>query len=89
MNTELETKVKPQKIVAAESAATEHSVTIDGVIEIDSNIDDKVFFDGLFEAIIEYVEKHNASAGLSISHKQYAEENDDDKEGAEHGREDA
>jgi hypothetical protein len=39
------------------------------------------FFDGLFETIIEYVEKHNASAGLSISHKQYEEEDDNTDNG--------
>ena len=87
MNTELETKAKTQEIIVAEPAATEYNVVIDGVVEIGANIDDKAFFDGLFDTIIEYVEKHNASAGLSISHKQYVEENND--EGAEHGREDA
>jgi hypothetical protein len=43
MTTELETKVNPQKIIAAVPATTEYSVTIDGVIEIDSNFDDKDF----------------------------------------------
>ncbi len=73
MNTKLETKAEAQKAVPTEPATMEYSVTIDGVIEMEAGMDDKAFFDGLFEAIIEYAEKHSASAGLSISHKQYEE----------------
>ena len=87
MDTELETKVKAQKFIPAEPAATEYSVVIDGVVEMETGVDDKAFFDGLFDAIIEYVEKHNASAGLSISHKKYTEENNDN--GAANDRETA
>lgn len=89
MNTDLETKVNAQKIIAAEPATMEYSVVIDGVVEIAASVDDKAFFDGLFEAIIEYVEKHNASAGLSISHKQYQEESDKTDNEAGHDREKA
>ncbi len=37
---------------------------------------EKSFFDGLLDAMLEYVEKHGASAGVSMSHKEYV---DDDK----------
>lgn len=87
METELKTEVKANKIIVAEPIAAEYSVTIDGVIEFETGIDDKIFFDGLFAAIIEYVEKHNASAGLSISHKLYQEEDDARDDGVSNERE--
>ena len=43
-------------------------------------LDEKSFFDGLPDAMIEYVEKHGAFAGLSMSHREYV---DDDTEGAD------
>jgi hypothetical protein len=49
----------------------------------------RISFSVEFEAIIEYVEKHNASAGLSIFHKQYKEDDDNIDNGAGHDREDA
>lgn len=76
MNADLATKVKARRIVAVEPISREYSVTIDGVVEIEKEFDDKVFFDGLFETILEYIEKHNASAGLSISHRLYEESNE-------------
>jgi len=36
--------------------------------------DEKSFFDGLLDAMIAYVEKHGAFAGLSLSHKEYADD---------------
>ena len=47
----------------------EYSLIIDGVIEVEGRTEVKTFFDGLLDAVIEYVEKHNAVAGLSMSHK--------------------
>jgi hypothetical protein len=46
----------------------EISVLIDGVIEIEAGVDTKAFFDGLFDALIAYVELHEASAALLLSH---------------------
>ncbi|MCI0576713.1 MAG: hypothetical protein L0332_29220 [Chloroflexi bacterium] len=50
---------------------TEYSLVIDGVVELRAGMDSKQFFDGLLDAIIDYVEKHNALAGLSLSHQAY------------------
>ena len=44
----------------------EYSVSIDGVVEIEKYTDLKSFFDGLLDAIIDYVEQHDAMAGLSM-----------------------
>ena len=54
----------------------EYSVVIDGVIELPQNLDQESFFDGLLDTIIEYTEKYNAIAGLSMSHSEYVEEED-------------
>ena len=42
----------------------EHELKIDGIIElpITENVDQ--FFSGLFDAVIEYMEKYNGLAGL-------------------------
>jgi hypothetical protein len=87
METKLEPEVKANKIIVAKPVTAEYSVIIDGVIEFETSIDDKIFFDGLFAAMIEYVEKHNASAGLSISHKPYQEEDDNHDDGVSDDRE--
>ena len=54
----------------------EYSVVIDGIIELRKKLDKESFFDGLFDAMIEYAEKHNAIAGLSMEHGEYIEELD-------------
>ena len=75
----------PAKVQATENevapevlALKERSVTIDGVIEVSRHLDAKTFFDGLLDAIIDYVEQHQAFAGLSMSHQEYADEDDSD-----------
>ncbi|MFZ5909997.1 MAG: hypothetical protein ACOYYU_08280 [Chloroflexota bacterium] len=78
MTTELMTEMNVREIVSTEQAMKEYSVVIDGVVEMPENLDPKSFFDGLLDAIIEYVEKHNAFAGLSMSHKEYVEDNDNE-----------
>ena len=62
-----------QQIVSNEPAAKEYSVVIDGVIEMAENIDEKTFFDGLLDVIIDHVEKYEALAGISMSYKIYDE----------------
>ncbi len=74
MAVDLATETK--QIVSDEPATKEYSVIIDGVIEMAENIDEKSFFDGLLDVIIDYVEKHEALAGLSMSHKEYDELDD-------------
>ena len=54
-----------------DTVTKEYSLIIDGVIEVEGRTEVKSFFDGLLDAVIEYVEKHNAVAGLSMSHKEY------------------
>jgi hypothetical protein len=71
-----------EKQIVVEAAATEYSLSIDGVIEAPQALDEKSFFDGLLDLIIDYVEKHGAAAGLSMTHKEYAEE---DNEGEANG----
>ena len=72
-----------QQIVSNEPAAKEYSVVIDGVIEMAENIDEKTFFDGLLDVIIDYVEKYEALAGISMSHKEYNELEDGEVDGEE------
>jgi len=69
-----------EPIVLEESVMKEYSLVIDGVIEMVNDIDEKMFFDGLLDTIIEYVERYNAFAGLSMSHKEYEYVDEDDAE---------
>lgn len=60
----------------SENETIEYTVVIDGVIELPGTLDKESFFDGLLDTIIEYTEKHNAVAGLSMSHSEYVEAED-------------
>lgn len=51
-------------------ASKEYSLVIAGVVEIENAVDTKALFDGLFNAMIEYIEKHNALAALTVSHQE-------------------
>jgi hypothetical protein len=57
----------------------EYSLTLDGVIELPQNLDAESFFDGLLDTLIEYAEKYNAVAGLSMEHGEYIEALDDEE----------
>jgi hypothetical protein len=63
-----------------EAVTREYSVTIDGVVELQADADSKLFFDGLLDAVIDYVEKHQAIAGLAMSHREYADWDESDSE---------
>lgn len=65
----MDTQTKMQVTDGEEQIRQEHSLTIDGVIEIPTNIDPDAFFDGLLDKIIEYVEEQHGYAGLSMSHE--------------------
>jgi len=67
---------KKKEILLTPSENIEYSVALDGVIELPQNLDEESFFDGLLDIIIEYTEKHNATAGLSMEHSEYIEELD-------------
>ena len=67
---------KKKEVLFSSPTNTEYSVVIDGVIEIPQNLNEETFFDGLLDAIIEYAEKHNTTAGLSMEHGEYIEELD-------------
>jgi hypothetical protein len=54
-----------------EIETAEYSLLIDGVIECPAGTDSKLFFDGLLDTIVEYVEKHEAMAGLSMTYRPY------------------
>ena len=49
MVTELVTEIKTKKIVLDEPTTKEYSIIIDGIIEIASKVDEKIFFDGLIK----------------------------------------
>jgi hypothetical protein len=49
-------------------------VVIDGVIEMLRGQAGKSFFDGPLDTMIEYIEKHSAFEGLSISHREYVDD---------------
>ncbi|MDP1624588.1 MAG: hypothetical protein Q8L64_02345 [bacterium] len=80
MTTELMTEAGVEQTILDEPAMKEYSVVMDGVIEIVKGLDEKSFFDGLLDTMIEYIEKHGAFAGLSMSHREYV---DDDTEGTD------
>lgn len=62
-------KVTPALIDADDVTAKEYALVIDGIVEIENDVDTKAFFDGLFDAVIEYIETNNALAALKITHK--------------------
>ena len=72
----LEEAITTRKKKEILSENIEYSVVIDGIIELRENLDQESFFDGLLDAMIEYAEKHNAIAGLSMEHGEYIEELD-------------
>ena len=67
---ELMTEARVKQTSVDEPAMKEYSVVIDGVIEMVKGLD----------TMIEYIEKHGAFAGLSMSHREYV---DDDTEGTD------
>lgn len=72
-----------------EIETVEYSLLIDGVIECPAHTDSKRFFDGLLDTIIDYVEEHQAMAGLGMSYRVYADSAEDnpDHNGEENGPE--
>jgi hypothetical protein len=62
-------KVTPALMDADDVTAKEYAMVIDGVVEIENDVDTKAFFDGLFDVMLEYIEAHNALAALTIIHK--------------------
>ena len=75
----METKIRAQIIAPEEKIMAEYNLNVDGVIELPVNANVKVFFDGLLDRIIEYVEAHGAFAGLGMSYKEYQDEDYDDE----------
>ena len=76
-------KVTPALLESDNVTLKEYTVVIDGVVEIESDVDTKTFFDGLFEAMIEYIENHNALAAMTITHQPFT---DVDSEHGQNGR---
>jgi predicted RNA binding protein YcfA (HicA-like mRNA interferase family) len=66
-------------IASTESETKEYSLLIEGVVECPASKDRKMFFDGLLDTIIEYVEKHEAIAGLGMSYRPYHAQEGDSK----------
>jgi hypothetical protein len=82
MNTNMMEQTAAQRV-----RTREFDVTIDGVVELEDYIEPKDFFDGLLDVILEYIERHNGIAGLTMKHHPY-EEIDEDF-GDTNGEEDA
>ena len=78
MSTDLKVKTDLQPAMFIETARKEYSVVVDGVIEMPEHSNDKSFFDGLLDALIDYVEKQGAFAGLSMRHHEYVDEGEAD-----------
>ena len=83
MTTELMTEAGVGQTILDEPAMKEYSVVIDGVIEMVKGLDEKSFFDGLLDTMIEYIEKHGAFAGLSMSHREYMDDDIEVTDGKE------
>ncbi|HZY44197.1 MAG TPA: hypothetical protein VFF70_05530 [Anaerolineae bacterium] len=66
------------QVAEDEQIRQEHSLVIDGVIAIPTDIDPDAFFDRLLDKLIEYVEEHHGYAGLGMSHKKYEGEAEDE-----------
>ncbi len=81
MTTQLTEKKDLQQVIFDEPALKEYSIVIDGVIEMPDVPGEKLFFDGLLDTLIEYVEKHGAFAGLSMTHKEYLHEDNGETDG--------
>lgn len=62
---------------AQDTPRAEYNVTVDGVIAVPVNVDPKLFFDGLFDAILEFVEKFDARAALTLDQSAYLETDDE------------
>lgn len=73
----MQTRTKPSIVTEKGTLTKEHSVNIDGVVEIPNSVDAKKFFDDLLDKIIEYVEASGGSAGLSMAHNKYQSEDNE------------
>lgn len=67
----MSTKPATKPVLLNEFATKEYSLLMDGVIEVKCHLDKKMFFDGLLDAVIAYVEQYNGVAGLAMSYKEY------------------
>jgi hypothetical protein len=77
-------KLASKTVVLAETQTIEHSLTLDGVIELPESCEAEEFFDGLLDVIIEYVEQYDGLAALGMKHKRY-EEDEAQNDEVEHG----
>ncbi len=57
-----------------ETLSEEHSLTLDGVIELVNHTNKQDFFDGLLDTVIDYIEQHNGIAALSLNHNKLTDE---------------
>ena len=73
-------KVATRKVLLDEVATKEYSLLMDGVIELKCHTNKKMFFDGLLDAVIAYVEQHNGLTALAMSYKEYEYTNEDEIE---------
>jgi hypothetical protein len=74
-----------KQVIVVDQGTTEYDLSVSGIIEMASELDKTAFFDGLLDAIIAYVEKHNSLAGLTMSYQPYQETNDNNIEADDGG----
>ncbi len=55
--------------LAAETLTQGHGLKLDGTIELATSINEKDFFDGLLDTVIDYIEQHDGLAVLSLNYK--------------------
>ena len=84
----MSTKPSAKRPATSNDKAQEYAAAFDGVIELPSAINEKEFFDGLLDAVIEYIEKHHGLAALTMSHKPYtcADDRETDNNEGKRGR---
>ena len=73
-------KLATKPVLLDEVATKEYSLLIDGAIELKCHTNKDMFFDGLLDAVIAYVEQHNGLAGLGMYYKEYEYTNEHDIE---------
>lgn len=73
-------KFSTKPVLLNEIITKEYSLLIDGAIELKCHTNKDMFFDGLFDAVIAYVEEHNGVAGLGMHYKEYEYTNEHDIE---------
>jgi hypothetical protein len=66
-----------QMIEVEQSTRKEYNIAIEGVIEIPESVQSDAFFDGLLDILLEYVEKYEGRAAVTVTHSEYIDTDGD------------